>query len=147
VNVSGKAASADTMTAEEFLNLFGEIIEEGGYMPEQVANADETGLFWKRMPDSAYSVKEEKSVPGFKVNKDHLTLLVKMQWGQGLQIKPFLCVLMYKRKREVVNVTVCVFFLYLCWNKWFLFLYVSKPHFQLNPFYTHISLCVCKLSQ
>jgi hypothetical protein len=38
VNVSGVAASADIVATEEFLNLFGEIIEECGYLLEHVFN-------------------------------------------------------------------------------------------------------------
>jgi hypothetical protein len=33
------------VAAEEFIYLFSEIIEEGGYLLEQVFNVDETGLF------------------------------------------------------------------------------------------------------
>ncbi|CAM5110822.1 unnamed protein product [Natator depressus] len=51
------------------------IIEEKGYLPEQVFNADETGLFWKRMPNRTYISKSERQVPGFKAAKDHVTLL------------------------------------------------------------------------
>jgi hypothetical protein len=32
--VSGNAANADTIVPEVFPNLLGEIIEEGGYLPE-----------------------------------------------------------------------------------------------------------------
>jgi hypothetical protein len=38
VKVSGEAVSADTAAAEEFPNLFSVIIEESGYLPEQVSN-------------------------------------------------------------------------------------------------------------
>ena len=30
---------------------------DGGYKPEQVFNADETALFWKRMPDKTFISK------------------------------------------------------------------------------------------
>ena len=40
--------SADETAAKEFLPKLGQIIEEGGYTPDQVFNADETGLFWKK---------------------------------------------------------------------------------------------------
>jgi hypothetical protein len=41
-----------------------------------VSNTNKEGLFWKRMPDCTYIANEEKSVPGFKTAKDHLTLLL-----------------------------------------------------------------------
>ncbi|GFT23682.1 tigger transposable element-derived protein 1 [Trichonephila clavipes] len=45
--------------------------------PQQIFNCEETGLFWKRMPNRTYITKVEKSVPGHKPMKDRLTLL----WG------------------------------------------------------------------
>jgi len=44
--------------------------------PEQVFNADETGLFWKRMPSRTFLSKNEKTAPGFKAAKHRLTLLL-----------------------------------------------------------------------
>jgi hypothetical protein len=53
--------------------LYTNIIEDGGYLPEQVFSNDETGLFWKRIPARTYIAKTEKSVQGFKVAKDRDT--------------------------------------------------------------------------
>ena len=36
---------------------------------------DETGLYWKRMPDRNYTSKEEKLMPDYNATKDRLTLL------------------------------------------------------------------------
>ncbi|XP_019362170.1 PREDICTED: CENPB DNA-binding domain-containing protein 1-like [Gavialis gangeticus] len=66
VSIQGEAASADTQAASSYRNKLVEIIEERGYM--QVLNADETGLFWKRMP-SRTCISREKLMPGFKVSK------------------------------------------------------------------------------
>ncbi|KYO26331.1 hypothetical protein Y1Q_0005051 [Alligator mississippiensis] len=49
-SISGEAANADVEAAEKFVDQFDEIIEKGGYRPEQIFNVDETGLFWKKMP-------------------------------------------------------------------------------------------------
>ena len=43
-----------------------------GYMPEQVYNADETILFWKRMPSCTSIAKEETKTRGLKPGKDKL---------------------------------------------------------------------------
>ena len=64
-----------TVAAREFPEMFREIIDEGMYLPEQVFNVDETGLYWKRMPDRSYISKEEKLMPGYKAAKDRLSLL------------------------------------------------------------------------
>jgi hypothetical protein len=50
VKTTGESASADHSAAKDFPAELKKIIEEKGYAPEQVFNADETGLFWKRLP-------------------------------------------------------------------------------------------------
>ena len=90
VKVSVKAASADTVAAWEFPETLREIIDEGEYLPEQVFNVDETGLYWKRMPDQSYISKEEKLMPGYKAAKGKLTLLFGGNASGDMKLKPLL---------------------------------------------------------
>uniref|UniRef100_A0A671Y9S5 DDE-1 domain-containing protein n=1 Tax=Sparus aurata TaxID=8175 RepID=A0A671Y9S5_SPAAU len=77
VSLHGEAASADTAGAEAYVNnKFKVIIEEGRYKPEQVFNMDETGLFWKRMPSRTFIMQDEAKAPGFKAQKDRVTLVM-----------------------------------------------------------------------
>uniref|UniRef100_A0A3Q3D260 HTH CENPB-type domain-containing protein n=1 Tax=Hippocampus comes TaxID=109280 RepID=A0A3Q3D260_HIPCM len=62
VALSGEAASAGKEAAERFPQVLKEIIEEGGYSAKQVFNVDETGLFWKKMPEKNYISYEEKTI-------------------------------------------------------------------------------------
>ncbi|XP_060638038.2 chromobox protein homolog 3 isoform X1 [Anolis sagrei] len=95
VSLHGEAASADKAGAEDYVNnTFKEIIKEGGYLPEQVFNMDETGLFWKRMPSRTFIMKEEARAPGFKAQKDRVTLIMCGN-AAGFMIKPGL---IYKAK-------------------------------------------------
>ena len=87
--VYGEAASADEDSAKVFIEELDKLIEEGGYRPEQIFNVDETGLFWKKMPERTYIHKEAKSMPGFKVFKDRVTLLLGGNVA-GFKLKPFL---------------------------------------------------------
>uniref|UniRef100_A0A3Q1B5X2 DDE-1 domain-containing protein n=1 Tax=Amphiprion ocellaris TaxID=80972 RepID=A0A3Q1B5X2_AMPOC len=88
VLLHGEAASANTAGAEAYVNnKFKAIIEEGGYKPEQVFNMDETGLFWKRMPSRTFIMQEEAKAPGFKAQKDRLTLVMCGN-AAGFMIKP-----------------------------------------------------------
>ncbi|XP_060765555.1 tigger transposable element-derived protein 1-like [Neoarius graeffei] len=88
VSLHGEAASANTAGAEAYVNnRFKAIIEEGGYKPEQVFNMDETGLFWKRMPSRTFIMQEEAKAPGFKAQKDRLTLVMCGN-AAGFMIKP-----------------------------------------------------------
>ncbi|CAM4640652.1 unnamed protein product [Caretta caretta] len=60
VQTTGEAASANEEAAKAYPEQLKKIIEEKGYLPEQVFNADETGLFWKKMPNCAYTSKSER---------------------------------------------------------------------------------------
>ncbi|CAM4589356.1 unnamed protein product [Lepidochelys kempii] len=75
LQTTGEAASANEEAAKAYPKQLKKIIEVKGYLPEQVFNADETGLFWKRMRNRTYISKSERQVPGFKAAKDHVTLL------------------------------------------------------------------------
>ncbi|GFS39897.1 tigger transposable element-derived protein 1 [Trichonephila inaurata madagascariensis] len=59
-----------------------------GYRLQQIFSCDETGLFWKRMPNRTYITKDEKSVPGHKPIKDRLTLLLGANASGDMKLKP-----------------------------------------------------------
>ncbi len=90
IKIQGEAASADHEAAKLFPKELEEIIETYHYMPSQIFNVDETGLFWKRMPGRSYIAKEESSMPGFKVAKDRLTLLLGGNASGDCKLKPML---------------------------------------------------------
>ncbi|KAM4045427.1 tigger transposable element-derived protein 1-like [Anomaloglossus baeobatrachus] len=90
IKVQGEAASADEKAATEFPKALAEVFEEGGYCAQQVFNVDETGLFWKRLPNRTYIAKEEKSAPGHKVGKERLTLLLGGNAAGDYKLKPML---------------------------------------------------------
>lgn len=64
------------------------IIEEGEYTPQQVFNVDETGLYWKRMPERTFISVEEKAEPGFKPSRDRLMLLLGGNAAGDFKLKP-----------------------------------------------------------
>lgn len=66
------------------------IIEEGEYTPRQVFNVDETGLYWKRMPEGTFIAMEEQAEPGFKSSKDRLVLLLGGNAAGDFKLKPLL---------------------------------------------------------
>ena len=73
LSISGESASADTTEAENFVLSFPAILE--GLSPQQVYNADEMGLAFKQLPSKSLASKEEKRAPGFKMNKQRLTVM------------------------------------------------------------------------
>ncbi|XP_064087452.1 tigger transposable element-derived protein 1-like [Macrobrachium nipponense] len=91
LKVPDEAARADEEAViKSFPTGLAEIIREGGYLPQQVFNVDETGLFWKRLPSRTSISKEEKSAPGHKVSRERLTLLLGGNASGDLKLKPLL---------------------------------------------------------
>ncbi|CAM5145958.1 unnamed protein product [Eretmochelys imbricata] len=74
VQTTGEAASDNEEAAKAYPKQLKKIIEEKGYLPEQVFNADKTGLFWEKMPNRTYTTKSERQAPGFKAAKDCIVL-------------------------------------------------------------------------
>ena len=86
----GEAASSNEKEAEAFKVEFDKIIKEEDYVPKQVFNCDETGLFWKKMPKRTFITQEEKALPGHKPMKDRLTLLFCANASGDCKITPML---------------------------------------------------------
>ena len=97
LELPSQCKNTDTVAAREFPETLREIIDESVYLLEQVFNVDETGLYWKRMPDRSYISKEEKLMPGYKAAKDRLTLLFGCSASGDMKLKPFL---VFQRTQE-----------------------------------------------
>ncbi|XP_035230094.1 tigger transposable element-derived protein 1-like [Stegodyphus dumicola] len=83
----GEAASSDTVAADKFRAELIQFITSEVFLPQQVFNCDETGLFWKKMAKRTYITQEEKSLPGHKPMKDGLTLLLCANASEDCKIK------------------------------------------------------------
>ncbi|XP_053413462.1 PRKR-interacting protein 1 isoform X2 [Nycticebus coucang] len=70
------AATANVRATSDFPKTWEDIVDKGGYLPDQIFNVDETGSFWKKMPEKTYILKEEESTSGHETSKDRLTLLL-----------------------------------------------------------------------
>ncbi|XP_015670871.1 tigger transposable element-derived protein 1 [Protobothrops mucrosquamatus] len=87
-HTSGETANGDEEAAKRFLNELDGIIAEGNYFPAQIFSMDETGLYWKRMPEQTYIHKEAQAMPGCKAFKDRVTVLLGGNVA-GFKLKPF----------------------------------------------------------
>ncbi|UYV80946.1 hypothetical protein LAZ67_19002239 [Cordylochernes scorpioides] len=90
VRISREVASADEEAARKYPEKLAKIIKAGGYCAHQIFNADETGLFWKKMPTRTYIAKSEKNASGFKAAKDRVTLLLCSNASGDRMLKPLL---------------------------------------------------------
>nr|XP_022911601.1 tigger transposable element-derived protein 1-like [Onthophagus taurus] len=83
-------AKLHNVAAEDFKSVLKNIITQGGYSTKQVFNVDETGLYWKRLLKRTYISQQEKHAPGFKANKDRITLLLGANAAGDHRLKPLL---------------------------------------------------------
>ena len=69
VKLVEERASADHDASKAFPAELVSLIEEKGYLLEQVFNVDETGLFWKNMLTRMFISQHESKATGFKATK------------------------------------------------------------------------------
>lgn len=77
IEVQGEAANAGTEAVASYPEDPAEIINEGGYLKQQLFNVDQIALHWKKVPFRTFIAGEEMSLPGFKASKDRLVLLLR----------------------------------------------------------------------
>ncbi|GFW57037.1 jerky protein homolog-like [Trichonephila clavipes] len=75
LTITGEKLSSDFDAAKEYVTTFANLIAEGNYSPQQIYDADETGLNFRALPKKSLASQEEKSAPGYKMSKDRVTLM------------------------------------------------------------------------
>ena len=88
LKLKGEQSSADSVAAQQYPQKFSEIIAEKFYSPDQVFNADESGLFWKKIPERTCLAKHNKSASGHKVAKVRITILFYCNASGDCIMKP-----------------------------------------------------------
>ena len=76
LRVSGEKLSNGQEAVAPFITKLNDKIKELCLLPCQIYNADESGLFWKMLPDRTLVHAREKSAPGRKISKEKITFLV-----------------------------------------------------------------------
>ncbi|GFX51947.1 tigger transposable element-derived protein 1 [Trichonephila clavipes] len=90
IKITGESATAEEGAAKIFPEELAKTIEDGDYSADQVFNADETGLYWKKLPNRTYIAKDEKIASGHKASKDRVTLLLCSNASGDRMLKPLL---------------------------------------------------------
>lgn len=73
LTITGEKLSADSSGAEDYKQKFAKFIEDESLVPDQLFNADETGLNFRKMPTKTLSAKSEPEAAGLKVQKERVT--------------------------------------------------------------------------
>ena len=66
--------SADQLAANKFILDFNTFVKDGDYSLAQIFNCDETGLYYKLLPQISLVGHFEKSVDGRKTQKERVTI-------------------------------------------------------------------------
>ncbi|XP_012880655.1 PREDICTED: jerky protein homolog [Dipodomys ordii] len=85
LDASSEKQGTDHQAAEQFCGFFRSLAAEHRLSPEQVYNADETGLFWRCLPSPG---TDGGTVPSLKPGKDRLTVLLCANATGSHRIKP-----------------------------------------------------------
>ncbi|GFW15901.1 tigger transposable element-derived protein 1 [Trichonephila clavipes] len=90
IKITEESATENEGAAKIFPEELAKIIEDGDYSADQVVNADETGLHWKKLPNRTCIAKDEKTASGHKASKDRVTLLLCSNASGDRMLKPLL---------------------------------------------------------
>ncbi|XP_055371533.1 jerky protein homolog-like [Condylostylus longicornis] len=88
IKICGEKLSSQKELVDPFLIKLAEKIKQLNLAPDQIYNADETGLYWKLIPDKTYVSNKEKNAPGRKVCKQRLTFLACTNASGDHKIRP-----------------------------------------------------------
>lgn len=75
LRLQGESLSADTAEIGPYKKKVSEYIEERQLSLHQIFNTDETGLYWRLLPEKTLAGGHEKTAKNFKKPKDRVTIL------------------------------------------------------------------------
>lgn len=75
MTITGEILSSNVDAVEPFKEKLHSKIREMGLQHDQIYNADESGLFWRVLPNKTLAHSNEKSAPGRKISKERITFM------------------------------------------------------------------------
>ncbi|GAB0086706.1 LOW QUALITY PROTEIN: jerky protein homolog-like [Sergentomyia squamirostris] len=75
LTICGESLSSKEDLLPAFMQELQRVVDEEELRPEQLYNADETGLNYRKLPNKTLVEKARKSAPGFKINKERVSVL------------------------------------------------------------------------
>ncbi|UYV73153.1 hypothetical protein LAZ67_10001978 [Cordylochernes scorpioides] len=85
--ICGESASEDISICSQWIDNLNQLLN--GYDSRDIFNTDETGLFYKCLPDRTLAFKDEKCHGG-KLSKDRLTVLLACNMDGSQKLKPLI---------------------------------------------------------
>ncbi|XP_060846462.1 tigger transposable element-derived protein 7-like [Rhopalosiphum padi] len=101
--ICGESLSADNEAVEPFRKKLNDILKAENILPSQLYNYDETGLYWRALPDSTQASKADKNTPGRKISKDRVSALLCANADGSHMLKPVI-VGKSKQPRAIKNI-------------------------------------------
>ena len=74
LSVHGEKLSSDVNAADEFVSSFSTFVKGEKFSMHQIFNCDETGLYYRLLPDKTLAASFEKTADGRKKSKDRVTI-------------------------------------------------------------------------
>ena len=105
LKIVGETLSAAVDSVQPFIEMLHKIMREGGFSFEQLYNADETGRFWRVLPNKTLVSAQERNASGAKLQKDRITLLACTNATGAHKLKPVM-IGKYKEPRAFKNVNM-----------------------------------------
>ena len=75
LSLQGEKLSSDLDAPDSFKEKLLKLIEDEGFTLEQLHNYDETGLYYRMLPEKTLAARTEKEAPGMKKQKERITLI------------------------------------------------------------------------
>lgn len=88
LKITGEKLSSATNQVAPFILEFHKKIKDMDLTKDQNYNADETGLYWRLLPDKTLVCLSEKNAPGRKVSKERVTFLACCNGSGEHKIRP-----------------------------------------------------------
>ncbi|XP_045101464.1 tigger transposable element-derived protein 7-like [Portunus trituberculatus] len=86
--VYGESLDANEEVIDQYCKEVKDLIQREGLLLEQLYNADETGLYYRSIPENTLASEKEKSVPGRKLCKARVSLLCGANALGSHRLKP-----------------------------------------------------------
>lgn len=88
LKICGEKLDSDHGAVRPFLNRLNDKIEQMGLTKEQIYNADETGLYYRLLPENTYISENEKAAAGHKKAKERITVMLCANATGTHKVKP-----------------------------------------------------------